>query len=331
MRVPAEALQEALEGFFRKLGLTPQDASAFAEVLVEAELEGISSHGLSRVPIYAAQLREGGLNPRPKLRFERPRPGVAVLHADRAPGPVAALRAVEAAQALAREVGVGAVALRGAGHVGPLSAYVRRLARAGLVGLAFANTPPALFPGPVLGTNPIALGAPLEPEPVVVDLSLSVAARGKILQAAHKDEAIPEGWAVDREGRSTTDPKAALEGALLPVGGAKGYALAVLVEVLAGVLAGEVLSPELPLPWKAPGKGSTPGLLLLVMEPVAFGKGFGERMQRLAKSLEAAGGRLPGARRAEARWRWMREGVEIPDELIQDLAELGLAFVEKAC
>lgn len=326
MRIPPEALHDALARFFRGLGLDGEGASAFAEVLVEAELEGLSSHGLWRLPIYAAQLRAGGLNPRPTLRLERRRLAVSVLHADGAPGPVAALRAVEVVQSQAREMGLDAVAVRGAGHVGPLSAYVGRLARAGLVGLAWANTPAALAPGPVLGTNPMAMGAPMVPDPVVVDLSLSVAARGKILEAARTGKAISEGWAVDRHGRPTTDPNAALEGALLPAGGVKGYALAVLVEVLAGALAGEVLSVDLPVPWEAPSERSTPGLLLVAMDPEAFGQGFTERIRRLAEAVRAAGGRLPGVRRAEIRRRRMSEGVELSSELARVLAQLGLTF-----
>ncbi|PZA07232.1 MULTISPECIES: Ldh family oxidoreductase [unclassified Meiothermus] len=324
MKIAYAQLLQTVQAHFAGLGLSAEHAGAMAEVLLEAELEGNAGHGLSRLPQYTQQLRAGGLNARPAMRLERPRPAVALLHADGAPGPVAGLFAVRALAELAKEQGSATVAVRNAGHAGVLSAYVGRLAQAGLVGLAFANTPPALHPGPVLGTNPIALGAPAEPEPVVVDTSVAVVARGKVMAAARRGEPIPEGWAVDKEGRPTTDAKAALEGSLLPIGGGKGLALAVLVEVLAGALAGAVLSPELPLPWGPPEQAAKPGLLLVAFDPAAFDEGYRERVARMVGALEAAGGRIPGARRAALREKARREGLELSETLQAELAKLGL-------
>jgi len=324
MRIALAELQRVLSSHFESLGLSPQHAAQFAEIVLEAELEGNAGHGLSRVAQYTRQLRAGGLNPKPRMRLEQTRPSVAVLHADGAPGPVAGLRAVRELAALAREQGSASVAVRGAGHSGVLSAYVGRLAQAGLVGLAFANTPPAIAPGPVLGTNPIALGAPAEGQPVVVDTSISAVARGKILGAARRGEPIPEGWAVDASGNPTTDAKAALEGSLLPIGGGKGYALAVLVEILAGALAGDILSPDLPLPWAPPEQAAKPGLLLLAFDPAAFGSGYAARMAGLIAALEGAGGRIPGARRARLREQALREGIALDDTLQDELGKLGL-------
>lgn len=307
-----EELHQALCTHFLRLGLPEEGARAFAGILVEAELEGLRSHGLARLPIYTAQLERGGLNPRPEMRLSQVRPGLLLLEADGAPGPWAGLRAVEALVPLVQRQGLAGIAVRGAGHVGPLGPYVRRLAQAGLVGLAFANTPPALAPGPVLGTNPIALGAPMEPEPLVVDLALSVVSRGKVLEHAQRGEPIPEGWAVDRHGHPTTDPQAALQGALLPMGGGKGLALAVMVEVLAGALAGRVLGLDLPAPWERPEARRGPGLLLLGIDAPALSGDLAHGLSRLAQALEAAGGRLPGKRRAQSRARLMEEGIEVP-------------------
>lgn len=330
MRLPVEVLENEVIRFLVHLGLPSDDAAAASEVLVEAEAEGLSSHGLGRLPIYASQLQAGGLNARPEMRLTRSRPGVAVLEADRALGPVAGLRAVATLETMVRDQGVAVVAVRGAGHVGPLSAYVGRLSRHGLIALAFANTPPAIAPwngkNSVLGTNPIAFAAPAQPEPLMVDLSLSVAARGKILQAARADISIPAGWAVDSQGVPTTDPDAALEGALLPVGGAKGYALAVMAEVLAGVLAGQVLSLELPFPWLEPDKAAEPGFFLQALDLAAFGSesGYRQRMQTMAEAVRSAGGRLPGERRQENRRQSGADGIEISDSLRQDLSRVGM-------
>ncbi|WP_117236664.1 Ldh family oxidoreductase [Thermus sediminis] len=321
MRVAPEALGKALCRHFTRLGLPEEGAKAVAEVLLQAELEGLRSHGLARLPIYTAQLEKGGLNPTPEMRFLRPRPGFLLVEADGAPGPWAAWRAAEALAPLVREQGVAAAAVRDAGHVGPLGPYVRRLALEGLVGLAFANTPPALAPGPVLGTNPIALAAPMEPEPLVVDLALSTVSRGKILEKAQRGEAIPPDWAVDSEGRPTTDPQAALSGALLPLGGSKGLALAVLVEVLAGAMAGHKLGIDLPLPWQEPGARAFPGFLLLGLDPDPVSPGLGTLLARLRAAVEDTGGRMPGDRRVRERERRLKEGIEVPQELWRTLVE----------
>lgn len=326
MKVPYSELLRVVSSHFHNLGLAPGHADAFAEVILEAEIEGNVGHGLTRIAQYTAQLQAGGLNPKPQMRLERTRPAVAVLHADRAPGPVAGLFALKTLAQMAQEQGSAALAVRGAGHAGVLSAYVGRLAQQGLVALAFANTPPAIAPGPVLGTNPIALGAPAHPGPIIIDTSISVVARGKIIAASKKGEPIPEGWALDKEGRPTTDARAALEGSLIPIGEGKGFALAVLVEILAGALAGEVLSPELPLPWMPPEQAARPGLLLLALEPAAFGTGYAGRVAQLIQALEAVGSRIPGSRRAALREKAVSEGIEVNEALQAELGKLGLCL-----
>lgn len=324
MKVPYLALKQAVSSHFQGLGLALDHAEGLAEVILEAELEGNLGHGLTRLAQYTAQLQAGGLNPRPQMRLERDKPGVAILHADGAPGPVAGLFAVCTLTQITQEQGSAVLAVRGAGHTGVLSAYVGRLAQQGLVGLAFANTPPAIAPGPVLGTNPIALGAPAEPRPIIIDTSISVVARGKIIAAAKKGEPIPKGWALDKAGQPTTDAQAALEGSLLPIGEGKGFALAVLVEILAGVLAGQMLSPDLPLPWVSPAQAAKPGLLLWALEPRAFGAGYGSRVAQLIEALKAVGGRIPGWRRAALREKALTEGVEVGQTLEAELGKLGL-------
>lgn len=324
MNIPVAELQKRVRGHFGALGLSSEHAAQVAEVVLEAESEGNAGHGLSRIAQYTQQLQAGGLNAKPDMRLERTKPAVAILHADGAPGPVAGLCAVRELTALAKEQGTATLAVRNAGHSGVLSAYAGRLARQGLVGLAFANTPPAIAPGPVLGTNPVALGAPADPEPVVIDTSVSVVARGKIINASKRGEPIPEGWALDKSGNPTTDAKAALEGSLIPIGGGKGYALAVLVELLAGALAGDILSPDLPLPWAPAEQAAKPGLLLIAFDPAAFGGGYGERAAQLVRALKAVGGRIPGVRRTALREKAMREGIFINETLREELGRLGL-------
>ena len=331
MRVALDRLHDEIARLFRDAGLSSDHADDVSTVLLDAEVEGQSGHGLSRLKMYRDQIEQGGLNPKPDLRWEWPRDAVGVLHADRALGPVAGLRAVEKLSTATSEHGQASVAVRNAGHMGALSAYVDRLADRGVIGLAMANTPSAMAPwggvGQVLGTNPIAFAAPIADDraPLLIDLSLSVAARGKVFQAQSNDDDIPDDWAIDAEGHPTTDPDRALAGSLLPIGEAKGYALALMVEVMAGVLAGQVLSAELPKPWEDAGAPSTPGLWLMALDPgIATHDGYVARMRQLAAEIERHGGRLPGARRHEMRRDAERDGVEIAPPRLDELDALGM-------
>lgn len=328
MRFDPAALRDALERLFVDRGVSRTHAAATAEVLVEAEIEGLTGHGLVRVPQYVAQIDKGGVNATADLRVEVTGPATAIVHGDNALGPPAGFAAVEALCARMNESGIGAVAVREAAHAGPLSAYVARVAERGHVAMGFANAPPALAPAggatPVLGTNPIALAAPAQDGPMVVDLALGVGARGKVLAAQSRGEAIPSDWAVDEHGEPTTDPDAALRGALLPIGGAKGYALAMMVETLAGF--GGLLSSQLPMPWVEPDRPSTPGLFLIGFAPERFGvrEEYNQRMGALVQSVRDAGGRLPGDRRRSARTAAADEGPDIDEPLLSQLIDIGL-------
>jgi (2R)-3-sulfolactate dehydrogenase (NADP+) len=173
-----------------------------------------------------------------------------------------------------------------------------------------------------LGTNPIAAGFPTSAEPVLVDLATSQVARGRILKAARAGEPIPEGWAVDDSGRPTTDPKAAIVGSLVPLGGDKGFALALMVEALSGVLAGAAVGPDVGGTYIASERESNVGHCFLAIDPAAFGGGFRERMDRVVADLRALGGRAPGDRRHSERERRLAEGIDVSEELAAELTEL---------
>lgn len=325
---PSLLLEEVCK-VLRQRGVPSHDAKTTGDVLLEAELEGLSSHGLSRLPIYLAQLDAGGLNPNPRLSVERPAAAVAVVDGDLALGPVAGMKAVRRLAGLTCEAGTGCAVVRRAGHVGPLSYYVKRLSADGFVALAMANTPPAMAPWggnrAILGTNPIAFSTPGDGDSWIADLALSVTARGKILQAARTGESIPAEWAVDSQGQSTRDPNAALQGAVMPAGGAKGYALALMVEVLAGILGGGILSAQLPLPWKQPALPSLSGFFLQAWNPSIFGQ-VEPLLNQLTEMIRAAGGRLPGERRREHQLRVQVEGIVLSAQVQKDLIQAGLAL-----
>jgi (2R)-3-sulfolactate dehydrogenase (NADP+) len=227
---------------------------------------------------------------------------------------------------VARAEGVAVASIRRSHHCGAAGHPAERLADAGLVALLFANTPAAMAPWggaqAVFGTNPIAFACPLpEHPPIVVDLSLSKVARGNILAAKQKGEAIPEGWALDEAGRPTTDPDEALRGTMLPLGDAKGTALALMVELLAAGLTGSNLAADASSFLDAKGGPPGTGQLILAFDPVSLaGPEALPRFAALAGAIEAqAGARLPGMRRLEARRKAQRDGVVVAEALLAEI------------
>ena len=226
--------------------------------------------------------------------------------------------------------GIAAAGLTRSHHFGVAGRHVERLAEAGLVALAFGNTPKAMAPWggrqPLYGTNPIAFAVPNRGKaPIVVDMALSQVARGKILTAAQKGEAIPAGWAVDEHGASTTDAAAALKGALQPIGGAKGAALALMVEVLAVALTGARFGFEASSFFEAEGPPPGVGQFFIAIDPGAFGGAevFADRIAALAGMIEGDGdARLPGSRRIALREKAEREGVTVDSKLLAEVRAL---------
>jgi (2R)-3-sulfolactate dehydrogenase (NADP+) len=206
---------------------------------------------------------------------------------------------------------------------------VERLARAGLAALMFANTPPAIAPWGgrrgLFGTNPIAFAAPVAGrEPVVVDLSVSKASRGNLLVAKQKGERIPEGWAFDREGRPTTDPDAAIKGTMVPLGDAKGTALAFMVEILAAGLTGAHFASDAGSFFDAEGPAPETGQLIVALSPEALGGATAaQHIATLAAAVEAEpGARLPGARRLANRRHAAERGLDVPQALLGEIEGL---------
>lgn len=315
----AEAL---LTRAFEASGVSPANALAVARALVAAEVDGQGGHGLARVAAYSAQARSRKVDGHATPVLTRPAPGR--LHIDACHGfayPALDL-AIDALAPAAREAGVALVTITRSHHCGQLGAHVERLAEKGLIALMVANAPKAMAPWggkqPLFGTNPIAFAAPRrEAAPLVIDLSLSRVARGKVMAAAKRGEAIPEGWALDPDGTPTTDPEAALKGTMAPAGGSKGAALALMVEILAATLTGAHHSFEASSFFDAEGPPPGTGQTLLALDPSS---GFAERLEvLLAAVLAEDGTRLPGTRRLEARATAAREGIAVAPHLMQDI------------
>ena len=313
---------------------SPEAARITARALVAAEADGQGGHGLSRVPSYAAQARSGKVDGFAVPWVEQIAP--AALRVDAGLGfayPAIAL-ALDRLVPLARSSGIAAAAIHRSHHFGQVGAHVEKLAREGLVALAFGNTPKAMaFWGgrePMLGTNPLAFASPWPDaagaagDALVIDLALSVAARGKIVAAQKAGREIPAGWAVDREGQPTTDPTAALAGTLAPIGGAKGGALALMVEILGAALTASAFGWEASSFFEAAGDPPNMGHLFIAVDPQRLsGGGFAARMQTLAAAIGSDPAvRLPGARRLVNRARTAREGVTIDSALHAEILAL---------
>jgi LDH2 family malate/lactate/ureidoglycolate dehydrogenase len=239
-RIAAADLEPWTRALLAASGLEDAHAASVARTLVWTSLRGVDSHGVARVPVYAERLRSGVLNTRPRPQVVRRDGAVALVDGDHGPGQVAALAATDLSIALAREFGVGIVSVRRSGHYGAAGYYAIRAAEAGLVGISMTNTEPLVIPyggaDAALGTNPIAFAAPTPDGVFNLDMATSQVAMNKVFNARSEGRAIPEGWGVDERGEPTTDPNAAVFG--VPLGGYKGYGLALMVEVLCGVLAG---------------------------------------------------------------------------------------------
>jgi (2R)-3-sulfolactate dehydrogenase (NADP+) len=311
-------------------GASAEMAAATARTLVAAEAAGQAGHGLSRVPQYAAFLKNGRADGAAVPRIVNERGGAVLVDARHGLAyPALALAESEAAWR-ARAHGVAFAWVTNSHHSGAMGLPVARLAQQGLVALAFTNSPAAMpVPGgrrPLMGTNPIAAAFPRRGgAPLVIDMALSEVARGRIMVAAKEGRAIPEGWALDAEGRPTTDAKTALSGAMLAMGGTKGALLAMVVELLCCALTGAAFGFEADSFFEDEGNRPRLGQALLAVDPGALAgtDAFATRIEAFVAAMEAEDGvRLPGSRRDALAARAADQGVEIPEALHARLVAL---------
>jgi (2R)-3-sulfolactate dehydrogenase (NADP+) len=303
--------------------VSAENARSVARALAFAEAEGHTGHGLSRVPSYAAQARSGKVDGYAVPQARQTRSASLAIDAARGFAYPALDLATAGLPPLARACGIAIAGITRSHHCGVAGHPCALLAEAGLVALAFANTPSAMTPWggrrPLFGTNPIAFAAPCKGRSaIVIDLALSEVARGKIAAAARRGEAIPTGWALDAAGQPTTDATAAMHGALVPSGGAKGAALALMVEILAAALTGANFASEASSFFEAEGPSPSVGQLLVAIDPAAFAglDALTQRIADLAHAIETDNGaRVPGARRAALRQKASREGLTVEARL----------------
>jgi (2R)-3-sulfolactate dehydrogenase (NADP+) len=323
-------LHQLVARAFTAAGANTAMAEATARALVYAEARGLGSHGLARVAQYTAHLKNGRADGRAVPTIIRERPAAVLIDAHQGLAFAACERAVSEAIARARTSGSCIAGVTNSHHWGVAGYHLEAIAAARLVGLAFGNSPAAMAAWggkrALFGTNPIAAIFPRRRGvPLLIDLSLSEVARGKIMVAAKRGEAIPPGWALDKHGNPTTDAKAALEGFMMPAGGVKGAMLALIVELLCVALTGAAFGFEADSFFVDEGNAPRIGQAFWAIDPNALAgeDTYLARVETLTAAMQQDPEvRLPGARRAELAIKAADEGIEVADALVADLQRM---------
>jgi ureidoglycolate dehydrogenase (NAD+) len=326
-------LGELAAGALRGFGLSARDAADASRILVLADLFGTHTHGVSRIESYGERLDLGGIKARPDIRCERVAPSMVKVDGDNGVGPLVGYRALEAAMEIARESGMAIAFARGSNHFGPVAPYCLIAAQAGYASIICSNASTTIAPwggrGERLGNNPLGMCVP-DPagDPIILDMAMSVVARAKIRQALARGESIPPTWATDRDGKPTSDPKAALEGFLLPAGGYKGYGLALMVDLLAGVLSGAAFLTQVRSWVDHPDEPQNLGHFFLLFDTKSLGAApwLAERMREFRSIIHAtppadaaAPVLLPGEIELTNLVRQRREGISLDAGLVAKL------------
>lgn len=335
IHIPADTLMRACERLLKKAGVPDDQAVAIAKVIVEADLRGIGSHGALRLPTYIHKVQMGTMTAATDLKVLRERGATLLIDAQHGFGQVAGIHAMNEAMSLAEKYGVGVVAVRNAGHFGIGAYYTMMALSRNMIGMVTANAAPSMAPWggttPMLGTNPICVAVPTgEDVDIVLDMASSVVARGKIRLAVSKGGQIPLGWALDAQGQPTEDPAAAMEGTLAPIGGPKGYGLALVADLLSGVLTGASFGAHVAATHELDREASA-GFVIQALdiaafaEPAEFKKDIQTLIAEIRSSPRAAGVEqiyLPG----EIEWLKKQErletGIPIPESVIRALDQL---------
>jgi L-2-hydroxycarboxylate dehydrogenase (NAD+) len=346
-RIPSARVCRFLTTALERIGLPAADAATVAQLMTEAEVQGSDGHGVIRLVPYARRIRAGGINLRPDIRLVKEKAAMALIDGDNGMGHLVMKKATELAIAKARQCGVAWVGSRLSNHAGPASLYARMALPHDMVGMYFAvgnanHLPPWGGLDMLLSTNPIAVAVPAGKEPaVVLDMATTVAAYGKVKAKAQRGEQMPVGWMIDRQGQPLTDPKRADEGFLMPIGGYKGYGLAMVVGLLAGTLNGAAMGTEVIDFNKDQATITNTGQAILVIDPDAFGEvdAFKARVDKLVRELRGSERMpdvdriwMPGEQSHAKRLANERDGLALPAPLrtqLDDFArEIGIPLLQ---
>ena len=336
-RVSSQQLEAFIARALVAVGISGAESTTIAELMARADLNGADGHGVFRLPQYVRRIKCGAVNIRPDIRVEREAPGMALIDGDNGMGHLVMRFAAEKAIEKAKRAGVAWVGVKWSNHAGPASLYASMPIAHDMIGLYLAvgnanHLPPWGGIDMLLSTNPIAVGVPTGTEPpIVLDMATTVAAYGKVKTAAQRGETMPEGWMIDREGRPLTDPKRADDGFLLPIGGYKGYGLALVFGLLAGTLNGAAMGRDVVDFNHDDTTPTNTGHAIVAISLAAFGDvaDFKRRVDELVRDLRASKRlpgvdaiRLPGEQSHAKREERSRLGIPLPDPLLKSLNQL---------
>ena len=338
--VDSEQARQWTRALVGKVGVPTEDARLLADGLIQANLCGMDGHGLFFLPTYVKRLELGLIAKRGEVRTIEEGPAFALLDGGNLLGHVSAWKAMEVAIAKASHAGVGMVTLCNGNHSGIMARYTLRAAEAGCIGIAATNTPPLMAPWggflPFLGTNPISIAVPAgEEPPLVLDMATSAVARSKILLADKAGARIPSHWALDETGCPTEDPQAALNGTMAPMAGHKGFGLAMMIDILSGILGGAASGPEVGDVFRYDGGPQNVGHFFqaIALDRVGRAEDIHRRMDALIRCVHAqpaAAGveriRLPGDVERETAAIRAREGIPLGRDVLETLRELGARY-----
>lgn len=340
-----KVLENFVSELFMHTGMPKEDADWYAKTIVGSNLRGVDSHGVMRVPSYFERLRSKAVNPQPQMRTEELMPTLAVVDANDGAGCVASKKAMELAIEKAGDLGIAMVCVINSNHFGAAFEYAQMAVDQGMIGISMSNVPPLITaPGAktkLVGNNPIAVGIPTfdENSPFMLDMAMSVVAEGKLRFASSNNQTIPETWAVDVEGKPTTDPTEALKGFLLPFGGFKGLGIAYVVDIFCGVITSGIFADKIKSMYRNPTEPSKTGHMFMAIKLDAFisKKEMKDRMayyrDYLGKAALVEGAQplcFPGEMESNCEKQRKKEGIPVPEATINELMELKSVWGIKA-
>ena len=332
----AETLKNFVEKVLVQQNVKKEDAEIAADSLIRADLEGISSHGISRLPIYSKRLKDGRINPTPSIKIQKKGLSILTVDGDNGLGQIVSYHGIKEGIKTAKETGIAAIAIRKSNHFGCASYYCQLACDKNLAAIIMTNSPSGIPPWggkkAFFGTNPIAFGFPVNNGPdVMIDMSASVVARGKIIEAAKEGKTIPKGWAIDQRGIDTEDPAEALNGAILPSGGVKGYGWALAVEILAGILTGAGYGPYVQNIYNDSGQIANVGHFFILIDIQKFMHldNFTSLLQKMLFEMKDVPKKegvqtilYPGERRKQSYLTKLHSGIHLSREVERDLVLL---------
>lgn len=329
MKISVENETKLIEEILKAYDIAPREASIVADVVTDGDLKGFSTHGLVRFPQYIKSIEAGTIKTEGDYEIEKETPSSAMINGNHKFGHYVTVKAMDLAVEKADKTGIGVVGIHDSNHYGIAGYYSDLASLQDMIGIVISNTEPAMAPfggkKALLGTNPITISIPTDDihNYICVDMATSITARGKLLESKRKNEEIPEGWALDKDGKPTTDPAAGLEGSILPFGGFKGYALAFMFELLAGPLVNAACGDKVK-GTATPDVMCTKGDLLIVINPEYFAGSmqFKFYVDQFVREIREENGVIPGDREIQMINEHHSNGIPVDETLYEQLTEI---------